>query len=475
MGVSICAWVSHTEPLASVRRMLRSKENKQATMSDFVSVNQIMAERTPVSLLQARERSAQRLTMAYVIAGLFFMLLPGTFLGVWNLISISGHHGAATSAALIQAHGHAQIFGWIGTFIMGIGFYSIPKMAGRSSYSGARGWIAWALWIAGVQLRWVAGVYQWQWRVALPVSAALELAAFIIFFIAVRQHRPADHTVKSKGLPVWILSVLIGTAGFGAGLLMNLVGSIYISAQAPAPALPAAFDGRFLALLAYGFIVPTVWGFSARWLPVFLGLRPLAVRYMKLALVLSIAGVVLAQAGLFHTAPWLYATAAISSVAAFHFLGPAERPAKITGVHSSFPVFIRIAYAWLVIATVLGICAAYLDRANGWVGAARHALTVGFIATMVFSIGQRVLPAFAGMRILYSPRLMLTCLVLLNVGCTLRVSSEVLAYEGYWAPAWNLLPWSAVCELAAVTVFAANLLLTFKQPPAHEMKPASAA
>ena len=163
------------------------------------------------------------------------------------------------------------------------------------------------------------------------------------------------------------------------------------------------------------------------------------------------------------------------SVAAFHLLGPAERPAKTTGVHPSFPVFVRIAYVWFVIATVLGICAAYLDHSHGWVGASRHALTVGFIAMMVFSIGQRILPAFAGMRVLYSPRLMLTCLLLLNVGCALRVSSEILAYEGYWPPAWNFLPWSAICELAAVTVFAANLLLTFKQPPAHEMKPASAA
>jgi hypothetical protein len=113
--------------------VLRSRKKKQAKMSDFVSVGQVRVEKTPVLLLQARERSAQRLTMAYVIAGLFFMLLPGTFLGVWNLISISGHHGAATSAAWIQAHGHAQIFGWIGTFIMGIGFYSIPKMAGPRS------------------------------------------------------------------------------------------------------------------------------------------------------------------------------------------------------------------------------------------------------------------------------------------------------------------------------------------------------
>jgi len=92
---------------------------------------------------------------------------------------------------------------------------------------------------------------------------------------------------------------------------------------------------------------------------------------------------------------------------------------------------------------------------------------------MVFAVGQRVLPAFAGMRVLYSPRLMLTCLLLLNTGCLLRVSSEILAYENYWSPAWGILPVSAICELAAVTVFALNMLLTFKQPPAHLQKPAT--
>ena len=122
---------------------------------------------------------------------------------------------------------------------------------------------------------------------------------------------------------------------------------------------------------------------------------------------------------------------------------------------------------WLVIAAALGVCAVYFDRAHGWIGASRHALTVGFVSTMVFAIGQRVLPAFAGMRVLYSPRLMLACLLLLNTGCMLRVSSEILAYENYWPPAWKVLPWSAICELTAVTVFAANMLLTFKQPPAH--------
>ena len=78
-------------------------------------------------ITRAREKALSRLLMAYISAGLAFMLLPGTFLGVWNLISIADRHAAdSVPPAWIQAHGHAQIFGWIGSFILGIGFYSIP-------------------------------------------------------------------------------------------------------------------------------------------------------------------------------------------------------------------------------------------------------------------------------------------------------------------------------------------------------------
>ena len=77
----------------------------------------------------AREQSLSRMLMTYIVTGLVFMLLPGTFLGVWNLIKISNREAAdSISPAWIQAHGHAQLFGWVGTFILGIGFYSIPKL-----------------------------------------------------------------------------------------------------------------------------------------------------------------------------------------------------------------------------------------------------------------------------------------------------------------------------------------------------------
>ena len=120
------------------------------------------------------ESALQQAVTAWIVTGLAFMLLPGTFLGVWNLIAISGQHTAARiDPAWIQAHGHAQIFGWIGSFILGIGFYSLSKMARVARFRMRRVWVSWVLWTAGVLLRWVTNLYQWQWREMLPVSAAL--------------------------------------------------------------------------------------------------------------------------------------------------------------------------------------------------------------------------------------------------------------------------------------------------------------
>ena len=111
------------------------------------------------------------------------------------------------------------------------------------------------------------------------------------------------------------------------------------------------------------------------------------------------------------------------------------------------------------------------DSSGIW-GASRHALTVGFLAMMVFAIGQRVLRAFSGMRLRFSTKLMFCSLLVLAVGCLLRVSSEVLAYQDIVRSAWSLLPTSAICEMAAVTVFAFNLLITFaRDAPATAAQP----
>jgi uncharacterized protein involved in response to NO len=417
-------------------------------------------------MTRARELALSRLLMAYITTGLLFMLFPGTLLGVWNLMQISGRESAGLiSQAWLQAHGHAQVFGWIGSFLLGIGFYSIPKLRGEATLVIRLAWICWALWTAGVAMRWGATVYLWEWRVLVPLSSVLEFAAFLIFFRVISHHRPQD-SGKSR-LEPWVWVVLSATTGFLAVVATNMAGSFYISFRSSSPAFPHGFDQRYLALLGWGFLVPFVWGFSAKWLRVFLGLRPLRPRLLLGALAVNGTGVAMAIAGQIWLATWLFLIGTVLASTAIRMFEQSEQPAKTKGVHSTFPLFVRMAYGWLLAAALLGVAAGIWDTSGGIWGASRHALTVGFISVMVLSIGQRILPAFAGMRLLWSTRLMFEGLLLLSVGCALRVSCEVLAYQAYAAWAWSILPGSALLELAGLTAFAINILGTFLLQPSH--------
>ncbi|MGH9481532.1 MAG: hypothetical protein ACRD1L_05520, partial [Terriglobales bacterium] len=153
-----------------------------------------------------------------------------------------------------------------------------------------------------------------------------------------------------------------------------------------------------------------------------------------------------------------------------HLWQPALQPAKTRGIHPSFRFFLRLAYGWLLVSALLGFWSTLAPNLSGIGGASRHAFTVGFIAGMILTIGPRILPAFSGMRVLFSARLMFAALALLSIGCTLRVAGEILAYSGWLPVAWRWLPISAGLEVAALTAFAYNLARTLTQPPAHQMQ-----
>jgi uncharacterized protein involved in response to NO len=418
-----------------------------------------------------REQALGRVVLVFIITGLLFMLLPGTFLGVWNLISISSRHQLdGMSPAWIQAHGHAQIFGWIGTFVIGIGFHSLAKMGRLPHFAVRRAWISWALWTAGATMRWAAGVSgAREWRIALPVSALLELAGFLLFFRTVSRHKPDPAAGPKPPRQPWMLAVVASTFGFLITLLLNAVAAFDAAFTQGTPAIPHALDQRLLAVPVWAFLVPTVWGFNARWLPVFLGLRAPRGRLLIAAVATAFAGVGFSVAGLAIAAATFFLIAALEATIALRIFEPALQPAKINGVHSSFPLFVRLTYVWLFIAGTLTVWAAAADHAGGIQGASRHAVTVGFLAAMVFAIGQKILPAFCGARVLFCRHAMFASLLLLNLGCALRVASEIPAYEGFAAAGffWQVLPVSAVIELTAVSVFAANLLVTFMRPAPH--------
>ena len=405
-----------------------------------------------------RERNKSWMLRAWVLSGLFFMALPGTLLGFSNLMAISAHHGlGAMPPAWMEGHGHAQVFGWIGSFVLGIGFYSQP-----SRRSGLRIPITcFGFWTAGVLLRWIGNIYEWHWRPLLVISSAFELVAVLLFLSAASHHkRPESAAGVKKGMELWMISVLLSTAALTAAVIFNFVECTRLAAHAPTPSFPHVLDQKYLVLLGWGFLGPVVWGFSARWLPSFLAIEQPNTTALRSALLLDVLGVAAGIAGWLPVATVLLAASAVTVVFALHM---AQRPhghAKVLGIHPSFPYFIRIAYIWLVIAGSMSIWAAIADAHGGIWGASRHALTVGFAATMVFSIGPRILPHFCGIIRLFSTRLMLASLAFLQVGCTLRVSSEPLAYEGFSQFAWHVLPVSGMLELTGVLIFAVNIAAT---------------
>lgn len=418
------------------------------------------------SLSQPYDTGLSRMLITYVATGLGFMLLPGTLVGVLNLFRISAAHDShSVSPAWVQAHGHAQLFGWLGTFILGIGFYVLPRLR-LSELKRCAPWVTYALWTSGVVMRWLPGNTLWHWRVLMPLGAAFEAIATIIFFCAI--FVPARRGVDDA----WQKSlVMIGAAaaGFIATMLLHLDECLRLALHGDAPVFENSFNQGFLVAATFGFIVPFIWGFATRWLPPLLGFAPTRKTLLVPSIVVLFAGVALAAIGqLFASAIVLLVASAIYLVA-LRIFEPAAKEPKLRGVHPTIGIFVRLSFAWMVIAAVLFVVATMLPMPNGFVGASRHALTVGFFSVLVLALGPRVLPAFFGVVKLFSTRLMFAALLLANIGCTLRVTSQILAYQGISAFAWHVLPVSAVIEMTALTIFTVNMLMTLRMQTPMEV------
>lgn len=414
----------------------------------------------------APERRAGKMLAAYIISGLCFFTLPGTFLGVWNLIAITDHHAkAGASTAWIQAHGHAQLFGWVGSFIIGISFYVLPKFRGHPLKRYRAAWVVWAMWTLGVGLRWWAGVVADGWRVPLVTSTVLELAAFVIFMYVVSFSRPRGATIPKQKKPVDLGSWLgiFGFTALGVALIVNLMTAVSVALRSSIPVYPAAADRALLVIAIWGFVLPVAWGYSTKFVTIFLGLEQPNHRASLWLCAGVTAIVVAALIHDFFVADVLALVLTIPVISALRIFQPSARKPKVIGVYHSYPAFVRLSFVWLLVGATLGVLADLFPAATGLGGASRHAVTVGFIAIFIFAIAPRLLPSFLNGRELHSSRLMAASLWMLTLGCTLRVSSEAIAYSA-GGSAWAVLPISAFFELSGVLLFVVNMAFTLKQP-----------
>jgi hypothetical protein len=131
-------------------------------------------------------------------------------------------------------------------------------------------------------------------------------------------------------------------------------------------------------------------------------------------------------------------------------LGVFKKPAQLDRTFK----FVRAAYVWLIIACAMmpffPLYGALTHQvfSHSYMGAYRHAFTVGFISLMIMGVSSRVVPILAGvdsrrMNSLWVP------FVVINAGCTGRVVFQMLTD---WAPnvAYPLVGFTGFVEFSAL-------------------------
>lgn len=374
--------------------------------------------------------------------------------------------GGVWWAALAQAHGHLQLFGWAGLFVLGVAFHFLPRLRGAGlAFAGAIPWLLATL-VAGIALRGIsqpllAATEAGVWRVGLIASGFFETAALLgmlamVATTAIQGPPFATRPALQRALPF-----LVGVfASLGLAVLINLVNVVQTSGSLPVGLIPATGDAMNVTLGLLGFLVPMALAMSAQTLPMYAGLEPFP-RQFFLPLALSyFGGLALALVGMLFGLGWLIGlgTTLVGAVLLVFVslfmrlmmtrgklpqrvakLAPTPEKAaynyrrQVSTERANYGPFVGLvasAYTWAIIGGALlvidGIAGAFGADAPFTPDAARHSLALGFIALLICGIAPRMVPGFSGGRIL-SSKLVTATLWLGNSAAVLRVGALLVA------------------------------------------------
>lgn len=374
--------------------------------------------------------------------------------------------------ALAQAHGHLQLYGWAGLFVLGVAFHFLPRLRGAPlAYPSAARWIllaqAVALVIRAIAQPLLSADRSGFWRVALIASGVIELLALggaVALLLATARTGPRMATRPA----LWSVLPFLGgvCVALGAEAVSNLVNVWRAAGSTTAGLVPVSGDTVNITLGLFGFLVPMALAMSARAMPMYAGLTAFPARILWPLAFTYFAGLALACVGAGEdgaSAAWpgiLYGLGLIAMgvvvllfVAVFvrmmrtrgrlpervRQLSPAPAASErayqtqVTrekGAYGPFVAIIATAYLWAALGALLlvidGVALVLGSALPVPPDAARHSFAVGFIALLISGIAPRMLPGFSGGHIV-SPGLVRATLWLGNGAALLRVGSVLLA------------------------------------------------
>jgi hypothetical protein len=419
--------------------------------------------------LSAPARSQQPYR-SFFTAAIAVVLTVGASWGVWilwQLASIGRFTGLPVNQ--VNAHGHAQLFGWVGLFVMGFAYQMFPAIWQRRLVAPRAVPAVFGTMVAGVALRTIgiAGVGK-DWAVPITVvGGVLEAGAIVTFLVQLwltwrRSLARGEPYVRFVGTSLVFLLIQMP---FG---LWHTLNTLTAPTREALVWYVATYQAVLRDLQVHGFALMMVLGVSMKVLPPFFGVSPVTRKRARVAWALILGGVI-GEVALFlayrltgHHAlaaalmlPWLMlALGTLSIVAVFRPWRPFprwDRSAK----------FVRAAYLWLTASMVMLLCLpieralVHVPFSHAYYGSIRHAITVGFISQMIIGISARVVPDLRRTPVASLPALTGT-FMLVNAGCFLRVALQALT--DVHPVFFRLVGMSGVLELSALAFWGAHLV-----------------
>jgi hypothetical protein len=445
------------------------------TVEFFARVHGIPLERLLADLEAAKDSPAagyredlgDALYRRFFRAAIVVVLTAGATLGA-TMLFFYGLRRSFTSLDLfppIQAHANAQVFGWVGLFVMGFACQGFPRFKYVRLWRPGLANLSFVGMAGGLVLRMVGA---WPWLGATPLGlAGGVLEAMSVLLFALVMFRTLRLSTQRDG---WDRYVRFALACFAIVAVLEPL-AFWLTRPGVDPALliprVADFMAPYRNVQLLGFAGILILGVAQRILPTAFGFREVGRRAGAWAFILLSCGLGLDVLGwiLFRAtrspgwalASWLgtsaYALGALQITVELRGFsrGDGDRSAK----------FIRAAFCWLAVACAMVFAEPFYARALGlrfshaFHGAIRHAFTVGFVSLMILGVSSKVVPILQGIDVRGLPRLWWP-FVLINAGNLLRVLSQV-ATDLAPAPAFPLMGISGAFEVAGLAIWGAHL------------------
>jgi len=456
-------------PVESIRFFARTHSVDEAQLLAELEDAIERPEKQPTAL--EAPSVADTICRRFFTAGIVVILTAGASWGAWLLWRI-GFSQSFTGVGIndVNAHGHAQIFGWVGLFMMGFAYQAFPRIWHTTLAAPRLAVLAFALMIAGLTVRTIgmplSGHGSWPLVLAM-VGAAMETGAIVLFVgqILATFLRSDARLEAYVGFALCALFYFVAMSGMS---MWHTYNTMTASSRQSLLRYVGTYQTPLRDIQIHGLAMLMILGVCMRMLPPLFGVPAVPPRRAWAALGILNAAVI-GEVALFiaYRMTMNHALAAMLLLAWLMLIIGAGMVALPWRLWRPMPEgdrsgkFVRAAYAWLAISLGMLLLFPMYQLLSGrsfshaYYGSVRHAITVGFISLMIMGFAAKVVPTLNGvdtkkLSALWGPFL------LVNAGCFLRVFLQTLTD---WLPqSFSIVGISGMLEVAGLAWWGLGLI-----------------